>query len=102
MIKRKLSMPFWCVANPVGDPSGPAVMDRISSLETCDLPCKARAEKKARDLGADPDLAKLMAGLWDKETADIQKAVVDSDRVNGSALQIGGLDQAVTRRILGL
>jgi len=45
MIKRKLSMPFWCVANPVGDPSGPAVMDRISSLETCDLLCKARAEK---------------------------------------------------------
>ncbi|MBE3134553.1 MAG: hypothetical protein IMZ55_13870 [Acidobacteria bacterium] len=54
-----------------------------------------------------------MAGLWDKEpalarllatgeTADIQKAVVDYDRVNGSALQIGGLDQAVTRRVLGL
>jgi hypothetical protein len=71
------------------------------------------AEKKARDLGADPDLAKLMAGLWDKEpalakllasgeTADIRKAVVDYDRVNGTALQIGRLDQAVTRRILGL
>ena len=22
--QRKLSMPFWCVANPVGDPFGPA------------------------------------------------------------------------------
>ncbi|MCX7039818.1 MAG: hypothetical protein NT005_11890 [Spirochaetes bacterium] len=43
-----------------------------------------------------------MAGLWDKETADIQKAVVDSDRVNGSALQIGRLDQAVTRRVPSL
>jgi xylose isomerase len=42
---RKLSMPFWCVANPVGDPFGPHVMDRISSLETCDLLCRARAEK---------------------------------------------------------
>ncbi len=42
---RKLSMPFWCVANPVGDPFGPHVMDRITSLETCDLLCKARSEK---------------------------------------------------------
>ena len=32
MTKRKLSMPFWCVANPFGDPFGPSVMDRISSL----------------------------------------------------------------------
>ena len=45
MTKRKLSMPFWCVANPVGDPFGPSVMDRISSLETCDLLCRARAER---------------------------------------------------------
>ncbi len=42
---RKLSMPFWCVANPVGDPFGPAVMDRMSSVEICDLLCKARGEK---------------------------------------------------------
>ncbi len=42
---RKLSMPFWCVGNPVGDPFGPAVMDRISSLEVCDILCKARSEK---------------------------------------------------------
>ena len=33
MKNRKLSMPFWCVANPVGDPFGPAIMDRISSVE---------------------------------------------------------------------
>ncbi len=45
MKPRKLSMPFWCVSNPVGDPFGPAVMDRISSLEVCDLLCKARQEK---------------------------------------------------------
>ena len=42
---RKLSMPFWCVSNPVGDPFGPAVMDRISSVEVCELLCKARGEK---------------------------------------------------------
>ena len=45
MKNRKLSMPFWCVANPVGDPFGGPVMDRISSLETADLLCKARQEK---------------------------------------------------------
>ncbi len=45
MRNRKLSMPFWCVGNPVGDPFGPAVMDRISSLEVCDLLCKAHQEK---------------------------------------------------------
>jgi xylose isomerase len=42
---RKISMPFWCVANPVGDPFGPSVMDRITSVEACDLLCKAREEK---------------------------------------------------------
>lgn len=42
---RKLSMPFWCVGNPVGDPFGPAVMDRLSSVEVCDILCKARQEK---------------------------------------------------------
>jgi xylose isomerase len=45
MKNRKLSMPFWCVANPVGDPFGPSVMDRVSSVEACDLLCKAREEK---------------------------------------------------------
>jgi xylose isomerase len=42
MTKRKISMPFWCVANPVGDPFGPAVMDSLTSLEVCDLLCDAR------------------------------------------------------------
>jgi len=45
MKPRKLSMPFWCVGNPVGDPFGPAVMDRLSSLEVCDILCRARAER---------------------------------------------------------
>ena len=45
MKNRKLSMPFWCVANPVGDPFGRAIMDRISSVETADILCKAREEK---------------------------------------------------------
>jgi xylose isomerase len=45
MKNRRLSMPFWCVSNPVGDPFGSAVMDRITSLEVCDLLCKAREEK---------------------------------------------------------
>jgi xylose isomerase len=45
MKNRKLSMPFWCVGNPVGDPFGPAVMDRISSVEVCDLLVKAKEEK---------------------------------------------------------
>ncbi|OGG11630.1 hypothetical protein A2Z00_01045 [Candidatus Gottesmanbacteria bacterium RBG_13_45_10] len=42
MIKRKLSMPFWCVANPVGDPFGPAVMDSITPLDVCDILCDAK------------------------------------------------------------
>jgi xylose isomerase len=44
MEKRKLSMPFWCVANPVGDPFGGHVMDRMSSVEICDLLCKAKKD----------------------------------------------------------
>jgi xylose isomerase len=42
MTKRKLSMPFWCVGNPVGDPFGPGVMDRITPLEVCDILCDAK------------------------------------------------------------
>ena len=45
MKNRKLSMPFWCVGNPVGDPFGPAIMDRISSVEVCELLVKAKEEK---------------------------------------------------------
>jgi xylose isomerase len=41
-MKRKLSMPFWCVGNPVGDPFGGSVMDKISAVEVCDLLCEAK------------------------------------------------------------
>jgi xylose isomerase len=43
-MKSKISMPFWCVGNPVGDPFGPAVMDPISSLDVCKILCQAREE----------------------------------------------------------
>jgi hypothetical protein len=71
------------------------------------------AEKKARELGADADLNKTMAGLWDREPgiakvltqgdpAEMQKTPVDYDKVNGTALQIGRLDQMVNKRLLGM
>ena len=71
------------------------------------------AEKKAHDLGADPELAKMMAGLWDKEpgmartlqqgdTAEILKTSVDYDKVNGTPLSIARLDQMATRKLLGM
>ena len=71
------------------------------------------AEKKARDLGADPELAKMMSALWDKEPgiarilaqgdpAEMLKANVDYDKVNGTGLQISRLDQMVNRRIFGM
>jgi xylose isomerase len=40
--QKQLSMPYWCVANPVGDPFGPGVMDRTTSLETTDILCGAK------------------------------------------------------------
>jgi xylose isomerase len=40
--RRSLSMPYWCVGNPVGDPFGPGVLDRVSSLEVTDLLCEAK------------------------------------------------------------
>lgn len=43
-VNRKLSMPYWCVANPVGDPFGPGVMDRISSVEVTDILCDAKRD----------------------------------------------------------
>ena len=43
-LKRKLSMPYWCVANPVGDPFGPGVMERISSLEVTDILCDTKKD----------------------------------------------------------
>ncbi len=35
--ERKLSMPFWCVGNPVGDPFGPGILNGVSSLEIADI-----------------------------------------------------------------
>ncbi len=43
-MKSKLSMPFWCVGNTVGDPFGGPVMDAMSSLEVCKTLCAARRE----------------------------------------------------------
>ncbi len=66
MKPRKLSMPFWCVANPVGDPFGPAVMDRISPLDVCALLCKARQEKLIDYTAAhDDDLVR-----WDPQNLE--------------------------------
>lgn len=42
--KRKISMPYWCLGNPVGDPFGPGVMGRISSLDVTDVLCEAKKE----------------------------------------------------------
>lgn len=45
MVKeRKLSMPFWCVGNPVGDPFGPGVLSKVTPLETAGI--LANAGKK--------------------------------------------------------
>ena len=38
------SMPFWCVANPLGDPFGETVLPRISSVETAKLLAWAAGE----------------------------------------------------------
>jgi xylose isomerase len=35
--ERKLSMPFWCVGNPVGDPFGSGILSRVNSLEIADI-----------------------------------------------------------------
>jgi xylose isomerase len=37
-------MPYWCVANPVGDPFGPGVMEKISSLKVTDILCRAKRD----------------------------------------------------------
>jgi len=44
IMKRKISMPYWCVGNPVGDPFGPGILGRISSLEVTDLLVEAHRE----------------------------------------------------------
>ena len=43
-IEYKLSMPYWCVGNPVADPFGPSVMDRVTSLEVTDILCEAKKD----------------------------------------------------------
>ena len=43
-MKRKISMPFWCVGNPVGDPFGSKVMDTVLPLEVTDILCDARSK----------------------------------------------------------
>jgi xylose isomerase len=43
-MKRKLSMPFWCVGNPVSDPFGGPVMDGVSTLDVCDILCDAKTK----------------------------------------------------------
>lgn len=60
-MKRKISMPYWCVANPVGDPFGPHVLDRLDSLQVTDILCEA-GRKKLIDFTAahDDDLV-----VWD-------------------------------------
>ena len=45
MAKRKASMPFWCVGNPVGDPFGGPVMDKLTSLEVGDILCWAKKSR---------------------------------------------------------
>jgi xylose isomerase len=42
--KRRISMPYWCVENPVGDPFGPGVMDPIDSVAATDILCDARKD----------------------------------------------------------
>ena len=38
------SMPFWCVANPLADPFGGGVLDKIDSLETAKLIAGAKQD----------------------------------------------------------
>jgi len=43
-LKYKLSMPYWCVGNPVSDPFGLPVLDSLSSLEVTDILCQAKKD----------------------------------------------------------
>jgi len=44
MLTRKLSMPFWCIGNPVGDPFGPGVLSRINSIQVAQILADAGKE----------------------------------------------------------
>ena len=38
------SMPFWCVANELGDPFGKTVLEHLPSTEVCKIICEAAAD----------------------------------------------------------
>lgn len=64
-------MPYWCVANPVGDPFGPHVMDRIDSVQVTNILCDAKKDDLIDFTSAhDDDLVS-----WDpySETDDEQR-----------------------------
>jgi xylose isomerase len=62
-MKRKISMPYWCVANPVGDPFGGHVLDRIDSVVVTDILCDAKKKELIDYTSAhDDDLVE-----WDPE-----------------------------------
>ncbi len=108
---RKLSMPFWCVGNPVGDPFGPHVMDRLSAVEICDLLCKARAEKLIEatsahdddlvawdprhledDLDSSSEASKTLRVLKDKlDAAELKVAMVTCSLHGNPVFRNGGL-----------
>ena len=62
----KRSMPFWCVGNPLSDPFGGAVMQRIDSIEVAKLIAEAR-EAGLIEMTAfhDDDLV-----LWDPQNPE--------------------------------
>jgi xylose isomerase len=111
MKMRKLSMPFWCVGNPVGDPFGPSVMDKLSSVEVCDLLCKARQEKlidytsthddnlvawdpknPEDDLDPESPASKTLKTIKEKlDAAELKCIMVTSDLHNNPVFRNGGL-----------
>jgi xylose isomerase len=111
MKTRKLSMPFWCVQNPVGDPFGPSIMDPISSIEACDILCKARREKLIDytsahdddlvdwdpanledDLDSSSDASRTLATLKEKmDAAELKMAMATCNLHSNPVFRNGGL-----------
>jgi len=87
-MKREISMPYWCVANPVGDPFGPAVMDRIDSVRVTDILWNSF-----------PEIAEILK-TGDPKKISSQK--MDYKSMNETALRIGELDMRVNKKLLGL
>ena len=57
------SMPFWCVANPLSDPFGGPVLEKIDSAQTARLLAEAKKEGQIEATGFhDDDLVP-----WDPE-----------------------------------